>query len=229
MGFLFEERRSDSPYIDAVTRGRTAGEGSTIRPAESRWHMVLVKHNGQARLIVTGALTTSGVVPFIEDIELLWIRFALGTFMPSLPARNLLDRETLLREATCRSFWLNGSTWQYPDFDNVETFVDRLIRDETLVCDPIVSAVVQGHIQEHHQEMASRTLRHRFLQATGLSHSHIQQIERAQQAAALLRQGVSISDAVYQAGYYDQPHLTRSLRQWVGHTPAQLIRARTSE
>lgn len=229
MGFLFEERRSDSPYIDAVTRGRTAGEGSTIRPAESRWHMVLVKHNGQARLIVTGALTTSGVVPFIEDIELLWIRFALGTFMPSLPARNLLDRETLLREATCHSFWLNGSTWQYPDFDNVETFVDRLIRDETLVCDPVVSAVAQGHIQEHHQEMASRTLRHRFLQATGLSHSHIQQIERAQQAAALLRQGVSISDAVYQAGYYDQPHLTRSLRQWVGHTPAQLIRAHTSE
>jgi hypothetical protein len=25
------------------------------------------------------------------------------------------------------------------------------------------------------------------------------------------------------AGYYDQPHLTRSLKQWVGHTPAQII------
>ena len=72
--------------------------------------------------------------------------------------------------------------------------------------------------------LAPRTERHRFLQATGLSHTHIRQIERAQQAAALLRQGVPILDTVYQAGYFDQPHLTRALKQWVGHTPAQLIR-----
>ena len=43
--------------------------------------------------------------------------------------------------------------------------------------------------------MASRTLRHRFLRATGLTQSHIRQFERAQQAAAFLRQGVSILDS----------------------------------
>jgi AraC-like DNA-binding protein len=40
-----------------------------------------------------------------------------------------------------------------------------------------------------------------------------------------LQQGVPIPDAVYEAGYFDQPHLTRSLKQWVGHTPAQLVRS----
>jgi AraC-like DNA-binding protein len=33
---------------------------------------------------------------------------------------------------------------------------------------------------------------------------------------------VSIGDVVYQAGYADQPHLTRSLKRFIGYTPAQL-------
>jgi len=31
---------------------------------------------------------------------------------------------------------------------------------------------------------------------------------------------------VFGAGYYDQPHLTRSLRQLIGHTPAEVARGR---
>jgi len=29
---------------------------------------------------------------------------------------------------------------------------------------------------------------------------------------------------VFSAGYYDQPHLTRVLRQLIGRTPAELVR-----
>jgi methylphosphotriester-DNA--protein-cysteine methyltransferase len=65
----------------------------------------------------------------------------------------------------------------------------------------------------------------RFQRATGMSHGLIAQIERAQRAAALLAQGVSILDTVEQAGYADQPHLTRSLRRFVGRTPAELARS----
>ncbi len=41
----------------------------------------------------------------------------------------------------------------------------------------------------------------------------------------LLQQGVSIVDTVDQAGYADQPHLTRSLKRFIGQTPAQLLAA----
>jgi AraC-like DNA-binding protein len=51
-------------------------------------------------------------------------------------------------------------------------------------------------------------------------------VERAKRAAALLRQGWSILDTVHAAGYFDQPHLTRSLKHWIGYTPAQLMRPR---
>lgn len=219
MSIIYEERLSDSPYVETIMRGWTVSDGSTIRPAESHWHMVFVRHNDRVRPLVVGPWTTAGVASWAEGAEILWIKFKLGTFMPHLPTRNLLDRETVLPEAASQSFWLNGSAWQFPDYGNVETFIDRLVRDDVLVRDPVVKAALQDQLPE----MSLRTVRHRFLRATGLSQSHIRQFERAQRAEALLRQGVSILDTVYEAGYFDQPHLTRSLKQWIGHTPGQII------
>jgi len=220
MGFIYEDRLSDSPYIEMVSRGWTEGEGSTIRPAECSWHMVFVRYRGSLHPIVVGPLTTSGVVSFTEGAEILWLKFKLGAFMPHLPVRRYLDVETVLPGAAGRSFWLKGSAWQFPDYDNVETFVARLVREEILVRDPVVKAV----LQDRPPDLSPRTVRHRFLQATGLTHTHIRQVERAQRAEALLQQGLSILDTVYEAGYFDQAHLTRSLKQWIGHTPAQIIR-----
>jgi AraC-like DNA-binding protein len=221
MSVIYEERLSDSPYVELVQHGWTVSNSSTIRPAESHWHMVFVKYKGQTQTFVVGPLTTSGVTNFIEGAEILWLKFKLGTFLPQFPLKTILNIETLLPNATSQSFWLKGSAWQFPDFENIDTFVQRLVRQELLVRDPVVNAA----LQDQPQEIASRTVRHRFLQATGLTQTHIRQIERAQQAAALLRQGLSILDTVQEAGYYDQPHLTRSLKLWTGHTPAQLISA----
>lgn len=182
--------------------------------------MVFVKEHGSLHSLVVGPLTASGIAAWGGGAEILWIKFRLGTFMPCLPIRRLMDKETPLPEAASQqSFWLNSSTWQVPNFENADTFVDRLARDEALAFDPLVSAALQN--QAPH--MASRTVRHRFLRATGLTQSHIQQFERAQRAAALLKQGVPILDTVYEAGYFDQPHLTRSLKRFIGKTPAQQI------
>jgi hypothetical protein len=220
MGFISEERLSDSPYVETVARGRSVGDGFVVRPAESHWHLVLVRLRGNTQLLVVGPKTAAGVVSYVDGAELLWIKFRLGTFLPELLARDHLDMEMALPGAACRSFWLHGSAWQFPDYENADTFVDRLARAGALACDPVVGAVLQG--QPH--ALSPRAVRHRFLRATGLTHSHIQQLERARRAEALLRRGVPILDTVEEAGYFDQPHLTRSLNRWIGHTPAQLIR-----
>jgi hypothetical protein len=225
MSFIYEERLSDSPYVETITHGRTEGEGSSLRPAETHWHMVFVRYHGKAQLIVAGPLTTSGIVSYTEGAEIIWIKFQLGTFMPHLPTRQLLDGQTSLPEASGRSFWLHGSTWQFPDYENVDTFIDRLVRNDVLVRDSVVNAVLQNHPQE----MASRTVRHRFLQATGLTQSYIRQVERAKRAEELLWQGKSILDTVHEAGYFDQPHLTRSMKQLIGQTPAQIVREYRAE
>jgi AraC-like DNA-binding protein len=225
MTILSEERSSDSPYIETITRGRTASDGRTIRPAEVHWHMVLRKLNGSLRLLVVGPWTFSGVISYGAGAELLWIKFRLGTFMPHLPVRDYRNVEMSLPGAASHSFWLKSSAWQYPDYENVETFVNRLAQEEILVRDPTVEAVSQGHPQQ----LSPRTMRHHFLQSTGVTQGQIRQMRRAQQAAALLEQGNSILDTVFEAGYFDQPHLTRSLKQYIGYTPAQIAQWGDSE
>jgi hypothetical protein len=220
MSILYEERTSDSPFIETIMRGRTMSGGSQIRPSEVHWHMVFARYQGRVHPVFVGPWTTAGVVSYTEGAEVLWIKFRLGAFMPHLPPRDFLDVETTLPGAASDTFWLNGSAWQFPDYNNAETFIDRLVHEEVLVHDPVVQAILQGQPPK----MAPRTVRHRFLRATGLTQLHIFQAERAQRAEALLEQGGSILDTVYEAGYSDQPHLTRSLKKFIGHTPGQIVR-----
>jgi len=223
MAFWVEERASDSPYVDTIMHGWTVGDGATVRPATSHWHMVLVKYRGMVRQLVVGPLSSAGPLDYVDDAELLWIRFKLGTFMPHLPTRDFLNCETPLPGAASQSFWLKGSAWQFPDYGNADSFIHRLVRDEILVHDPVVNAALQDQLPD----VASRTVRHRFLQATGLTQTYIRQMRRAEQANMLLQQGVPILDTVHELGYFDQPHLTRSLKQFIGYTPGQILRMNT--
>lgn len=225
MTIIGESRGSDSPFVETIMHGHTISDGSSIRPGEINWHMVFVKHSRYTQLLLVGPLTMSGVASWKAGAEIVWIKFKLGTFMPRLPVRSYLDSETPLPGASTTSCWLDTSVWQFPDYENADTFVERLIRRDVLAHDPLVPAVLEG--QTH--DMPARTLRHRFLRATGLTQGHIRQYERAQQATALLRQGASIADTMFEAGYFDQPHLTRSLKHWVGYTPAQIIRMSRTE
>jgi methylphosphotriester-DNA--protein-cysteine methyltransferase len=72
--------------------------------------------------------------------------------------------------------------------------------------------------------VSQRSVQRRFLRTAGLTHSAARQIERARYAALLLKQGVSILDTVDRAGYFDQPHMTRSMRYFIGRTPAEIAR-----
>ena len=221
MSILHEQRLSDSPYVETITHGWTMSDGSTIRPSESNWHMVFVKEHGRIHRLVVGPLSTAGVASWGEGAEILWIKFKLGVFMPHLPVRDLLDSEKPLPEAASSSFWLKSAAWELPDFENADTFVNRLMHDEILVLDPVVDAM----LQDQSVDISSRTMRHHFLRATGLTRSRIFQMRQAQQAKALLQMGTPILDAVHEAGYFDQPHLTRALKQFIGYTPAQIAQA----
>jgi hypothetical protein len=220
MSAYFEGRSSDSPYIEFIWRGHVEQDYSPVCPADVRWNLLFTNYNGRAQVSAEGATTQFVPKNQFEGAEFLVIKFKLGVFMPYLPAGVLVNGDAALPPATSRSFWLNGFSWRIPDFDNIEAFVDRLVREGVLVCDPVVNEALQNQPQA----VSSRTVRRRFLRATGLTPIIIQQIERAQEATALLERGVPILDAVYQTGYADQPHMTRSLKRFIGNTPAQIAR-----
>ncbi|MUG94863.1 helix-turn-helix domain-containing protein [Scytonema sp. UIC 10036] len=220
MIFLFEERPSDSSFVETIWRTQSEGAGSFTSVAVNHWEMVITKQHGKTTLTVRGPETKASTAHCPEDAEFFGIQFKLGIFMPHLPLKNLVNQSLTLSEATSRSFWLNGSAWQFPDYENSDTFVNKLIHDGLLVREPIVDAALQSQLPE----LSLRSIQRRFLQATGLTHSAIRQIDRARQAAALLEQGMSILDTVHVTGYSDQPHMTKALKHLLGQTPGQIAR-----
>ncbi|CAN5870032.1 hypothetical protein BH10CHL1_BH10CHL1_32490 [soil metagenome] len=105
-------------------------------------------YQGETNITVHGPETEAMPAFCPEGTEFFGIQFKLGTFMPHLPVSDLVNGSINLREAMGKSFWLHSSTWQFPDYENVENFVDRLVSDGLLVQDPIVEAVLQNQEQE---------------------------------------------------------------------------------
>lgn len=219
MVFVFDDRPPASPLVEMIWRTQSEQAGTFTSQAESRWEMVITKFNGTTNITVRGPETKATVADFPEDAEFFGIVFKLGTYMPHLPIIPLVGKGATLPEATRQSFYLHGSAWELPTFENADVFVERLVRQELVVRDPVVEAVLQN--QPH--DLSIRTVRRHFLRATGIPHSTIQQIQRAQQAVTLLKQGVSILDVVFELGYFDQPHMTKALKHYMGQTPAQIL------
>ena len=69
MTIVFEERPSDSPYVLTVTRGYMAAAGTTVRPAECCWHLIVTRYQGVQRIVVVGALESSGQIIYPEGLE----------------------------------------------------------------------------------------------------------------------------------------------------------------
>jgi AraC-like DNA-binding protein len=220
MLFTFEERLSDSPFVERIWRAQSERAGDFLSIAVSHWEMVISKYQSEITVTVRGPETR--VTPMHVNLvggEWFGIIFKYGAFMPHLPVTGLVDGDLDLPDASSKSFWLNGSVWQFPTYENADTFVDQLVRENLLDCDPIIEPVLHGESQD----LSPRSIQRRVLQATGLTKSSIWQIERARYATMLLQRGVSIFDTVEQAGYADQAHLTRSLKHLIGKTPAQII------
>jgi hypothetical protein len=216
--FAFELRSSRSLMIEQTWQTRSEPGPSFISVAVSHWEMVVTRQRGRARLTVRGPETKATTAPIPADAEFFGIQFSLGTFMPGLLPGQLVDGGLTLPSATSTSFWLDGTSWELPGPDNADVFVDRLVRAGLLVHDPVVPAAVRGDVEG----LSRRSVERRVSRATGLTLGVIGQIRRAERAVELLSRGVSPVDVAGQAEYADQPHLTRSLRRFMGRTPSQL-------
>jgi len=221
MIFNTEERLSDSPFVERIWRSQTERTGSFLSVAASQWEMVVSMYRGEITMTVRGPETKPTPMNVtLVGAEFFGIIFKHGTVLPYLPADALVDGDVDLPDASSKSFWLNGSAWQFPNYENADAFVERLVRDGLLVRDPIVESVLRGEPQE----LSPRSVQRHFVYTTGLTQGSIRQIERARYATILLQEGVSILETVDMAGYADQAHLTRTLKYFIGKTPTQIIR-----
>ena len=219
-------RLSDSPFVEMIWHTHSEREGVFTSRAEYHWEMVITRFNGRTTFTLRGPETKATTASYPANFESFGIVFKPGVYMPHLPVRRLLDRNDLtLPEATNQSFWLLGSAWQMPTYENADTFVNRLVRDDLLARDPVIDAVLCGQ----QPDMSPRAIQYRFVNVTGLAHKTMQQIERAQRALALLQQGMPVLDTAYETGYFDQAHMTRSFKRFIGQTPGHILKTKPGD
>ncbi|RRR96979.1 AraC family transcriptional regulator [Glycomyces terrestris] len=220
-----EHRPSDSPYVERVYRVEEGASGAPapermVSVANSNWELIAWTAGGVTNVSVRGPETRPTVVPMGGAMDgAFGVVFRHGAYLRNLPLAGLVDTAVTSPHATERTFVLDGDEWEIPGYGNAEDFVDRLVRAGLLVRDPLVADVLAGDTP---LLVTPRSVQRRVAAATGLTQGVIRQIERARQAAMLLRAGEAAADVVHLVGYHDQPHLARSLARFVGRRATQL-------
>jgi hypothetical protein len=186
--------------------------------ASAHWGLVFWEEREGVQAAVVGPELGPRVAPIPDGTESFGINFEFGTVLPQLPATRQVDGITQLPDVDRRTFHLAGSRWARPSFDNAETFVHALVREDVLGRDMLVTDVQRGGATD----LSARTVQRRFLAASGLSRGAARQIDRARRAAVLLDRGTAIPDVIDELGFYDQTHLNKALRRFIGRTAGQL-------
>ena len=142
---FIDSRLSDVSGVERVWAARSDEAQEFLSIAASNCELVVSRYQGRSFLTVRGPETKMTTAACPAEGEWFGIRFKVGTFLPQFPATSISDRrDVTLPGASTRSFWLNGSAWEYPTVDNVDTFLARLFRKGIVTRDPIVEATVRG-------------------------------------------------------------------------------------
>lgn len=218
VGLRFETRGSDSPWIDTVWTCTSEQVAEMTSVAAVCWGLVFWEREGRAYAGISGPETRTSTAPVPEGATFVGIEFVVGTSLRVLPTPALVDGGAELPDATRRTFRLDGVRWETPGPDDAEAFVGRLVRSGAVVRDPLVTEVRRGY----RPGVSGRTVERRFRAATGLTQGAVRQIERVRKASALLAGGVPFAEVVSRLAYFDEPHLARALRRYIGRTARQL-------
>jgi AraC-like DNA-binding protein len=221
MFLTFEDRPSNSPYVERVWRSYSTTGGSFQSMAEGNLELVVTRLGDFTQVTLRGPVTQAAAVDCPADGQWLAIRFRVGSYFPGLPTSQFLDHRNLNFPTTRNGqFWLEGEAWEIPSYENAEVFVARLAKRGGIAIEPAVEAAIMGASRA----LSRRSVQRHFLRATGITYAQFRKIERARHAVELLRNGTGILDVVHDAGYFDQPHLTRSLTYLIGQTPMKILR-----
>lgn len=220
MSLSFTTRPSDSPWVDSIWTCRSDQVSEMTSVASHTWGLVFWRQLDRDFAAVTGPESRTSTAPVPEGAEFVGVQLAVGTSLRDLATGDLMDSGIDLPDVSRRGFWLDGRRWEIPDPDDVESLVARLVATDTLVRDPLVAET----LRDERPPLSSRTLERRFRAATGFTRGALHQIERVRSAAQSLAFGVPVDTVVESSGYYDEPHLARALRRYVGRTAGQLRR-----
>jgi hypothetical protein len=220
MGLIFDAVAGELPLVRRVWSARCDAATTFTSAAKGSSMIAFSRYGGRVTAHLRGPETRATRLTCPEGWEFFGVELRLGAHLPLFPPSDLADlNDALLPTTAGNRILLDDRDWELPTAQNVDVFVDRLVRAGLLFIDPLVEEIRHG---ERPRAMSERTAQIRFRRAVGISRRKLASIEQAQRAAQLLTAGGSIAEVVAGCGYYDQPQLTRAMRWATGHTPGEL-------
>jgi hypothetical protein len=208
-----------SPVVEAVTSTVFTEHGSVQFRPDGCWDFAILKSERGTVVLRTGLTTTAVTHHHAPGDEILSVSFKASSYMSLMPGEEMRDQGVALETIGHDRFWLGSDVLEIPTFDTVDAFVQKLLRRGIVEDNRLVASVVSGHPMA----MSERTMQRHFLRTTGVTYKTFTQIERAQQAIALLQQGRPAADVAFALGYSDQPHMIRSVKAIMGQSPGQIV------
>jgi hypothetical protein len=222
MGLIFNEVAGELPLVQRVWSASCDATTGFASAAKASSMIAFARGDGGVTVHLRGPETRGTSLTCEEGEEFFGVELRPGAYLPLYPPSGLADlNDALLPTLPGERILLDNREWEMPTAQNVDVFLDRLVRAGLVIFDPLVDEIRHG---ERPRGMSERIAQMRFRRAVGVSHRKLVSIEQAQHAARLLTAGRSIADVVTASGYYDQSQLARAMRWATGHTPGELRR-----
>lgn len=145
------------------------------------------------------------------------IRLQPGVQLKGFPAQQFIGSFRAMPADANRRFQFEGVQLQFPGFTSAEQLIKRL---QNL---GFISGKVLNSKEQPKQGLSSKSYSRLVKRTTGLSPYKLRQLQRIHEALQLLQQGVPATTVAADLGFVDQAHLTRAAKQFLGHTPRELL------
>ena len=220
MGLIFNAVAGELPLVQRVWSASCDAATGFTSAAKASSMIAFARSDDGLTVHLRGPETTGTSLTCPEGCEFFGVELRLGAYLPLYPPSGLTDlNDALLPTLPGDRILLDNRDWEMPTEQNIDVFLNRLVRAGLLIFDPLVDEIRHG---ERPRGMSERIAQLRFRRAVGISHRKLVSIEQSRHATELLTAGSSIADVVTAGGYYDQAQLARAMRWATGRTPGEL-------
>lgn len=213
----WKERSSELGAIDSVWTGIASEVTPRTVLADPCISIIFIKGSDSAEVILRGPETKPRGDILLPGYTWIGIRLKPGVQLKNFPTQQFADKLRRLPANRNGQFEFEGTLLKFPDFESVEKLIQQMYDLGYLSGTPLNSQVAprQGMSAKSHSRYIKRS--------TGLSPYKLHQLQRMAEALRLLRQGMPAAKVASELGFADQAHLTRAAKQFLGHTPKELV------
>ncbi len=214
---VWRERRSKLEAIASVWTCNASEVASRSVLADPCISLIFVTGVDSSEVFLRGPETKPRVEILMPGYTWTAIRLQPGIQLKNFPIQQFIDNSLSLPADSSGRFQFEGAWFQFPDFSNAELLIERM---QAL---GLVSGDALDSRESPRQGMSSKSYSRLVKGSTGFSPYKLYQIQRVHRALQLLKQGTPATVVASELGFVDQAHLIRAAKQFLGHTPKELL------